>query len=96
MASGAVRQGDANSAGGIATTGASTVFVNGRPLVYPGINVTPHPCCGSPGCGIHCAAVTTGGSSTVFVEGKPVLRANSDSDSCGHVRATGSPDVFVG
>lgn len=74
--------------------GASTVLVNGRPLVYPGVSVTPHPCCGSPGCGIHCSASTSGGSSTVFVEGKPVIRVG-DSDTCGHARAQGSPNVYI-
>lgn len=89
-----MRQGDVNSAGGVATMGASTVFVNGRPLVYPGVSVTPHPCCGSPGCGIHCSASTSGGSPTVFVEGKPVIRVG-DSDTCGHARAQGSPNVYI-
>ena len=89
-----MRQGDVNSAGGVATMGASTVLVNGRPLVYPGVSVTPHPCCGSPGCGIHCSASTSGGSSTVFVEGKPVIRVG-DSDTCGHARAQGSPNVYI-
>lgn len=94
MGTAAVRQGDVNSAGGVATMGASTVFVNGRPLVYPGVSVTPHPCCGSPGCGIHCSASTSGGSPTVFVEGKPVIRVG-DSDTCGHARAQGSPNVYI-
>ena len=94
MGTAAVRQGDVNSAGGVATMGASTVLVNGRPLVYPGVSVTPHPCCGSPGCGIHCSASTSGGSSTVFVEGKPVIRVG-DSDTCGHARAQGSPNVYI-
>ena len=94
MGTPAVRQGDVNSAGGVATAGASTVFVNGRPLVFPGVGVTPHPCCGSPGCGIHCAASTSGGSPTVFVEGKPVIRVG-DSDTCGHARSQGSPNVNV-
>ena len=90
-----VRKGDVNSAGGVATQGAATVLVNGRGVVPPGSSVTPHPCCGAPGCAIHCAAVTTGGSSTVFAEGKPII-LKGDSDSCGHSRAQGSPDVFIG
>ena len=48
---GAVRIGDPNSAGGIAVgTGASSVIINGRPACLTGTSVTPHPCCGAPGC----------------------------------------------
>ena len=34
-----VRVGDSNAVGGVATAGASTVFVNGRPVVFPGSRV---------------------------------------------------------
>ena len=92
-----VRQGDINDAGGAAvypTT--STVKVNGRFLAQPGTLVTPHPCCGSDGCDIHCAATIFGpGSSSVVIEGKPAITVG-DWDICGHVRFTGSPDVNVG
>jgi len=94
MASKAVRRGDVNSAGGATTTGSKKVTVNGRPLCYPGIRVTPHPCCGRPGCGIHCSASTSGGSKKVTVEGKPVIRV-VDVDTCGHPRATGSHNVII-
>jgi uncharacterized Zn-binding protein involved in type VI secretion len=87
------RQGDANSAGGVATSGVISVRINGRPVVVPGISVTPHPCCGRRGCAIHCAAVTTGGSGTVRAGGKPIIRTSADADSCGHARAGGSPNV---
>jgi len=89
------RQGDANSAGGVATNGVSTVRVNGRPVVVPGISVTPHPCCGRRGCAIHCAAATKGGSGSVRAGSKPIIRTAKDSDTCGHSRAGGSPDVRV-
>jgi uncharacterized Zn-binding protein involved in type VI secretion len=89
------RQGDANSAGGVATSGVSSVRVNSRPVVIPGISVTPHPCCGRKRCAKHCAAVTTGGSGTVRAGGKPIIRTSADSDSCGHARAGGSPNVRV-
>lgn len=91
---GVVRKGDTNSAGGVAKSGTPTVLVNGRPVVYPGVSVSPHPCCGKKGCGAHCGARTTGGSPTVFAEGKPVIR-KGDSDSCGHGRSTTSPNVNV-
>lgn len=91
-----VRRGDPNSAGG-AVTGpcAPSVIVNGRPVSVPGDTVTPHPCCGLPGCAIHCAAKTRGGSSSVIVEGKAVQYVGC-VDSCGHARALGSMDVIVG
>lgn len=89
-----VRRGDVNSAGGVAMQGAGSVFANGRPIVYPGVSVSAHPCCGRKGCNKHCSASTTGGSPSVFVEGKKVIRVG-DSDSCGHSRASGSPDVMV-
>ena len=91
----AERKGDANTAGGVITGPcAPSVLINGRPASVPGDSVTPHPCCGRPGCGAHCGARTTGGSPTVFAEGKPVIR-KGDSDTCGHARSTSSPDVFV-
>jgi uncharacterized Zn-binding protein involved in type VI secretion len=89
------RQGDANGAGGVATSGVPTVRVNNRPIVIPGISVTPHPCCGQPGCGVHCSAVTAGGSATVRAGGSPVIRTG-DVDTCGHPRAGGSATVRIG
>ena len=89
------RQGDANSAGGLATSGVSSVRVNGRAVVVPGISVSPHPCCGGRGCSKHCSATTSGGSSTVRVGGQPVVRTSVDVDTCGHPRAGGSPDVRI-
>jgi uncharacterized Zn-binding protein involved in type VI secretion len=92
---GAVRIGDPNSAGGIAIgTGASSVIINGRPACLIGTSVTPHPCCGAPGCGIHCAAVTTLGSMSVLAENKPINYVGSP-DTCGHTRAIGSFDVLI-
>jgi uncharacterized Zn-binding protein involved in type VI secretion len=89
------RQGDANSAGGVAQSGVSSVRVNGRPVVVPNISVTPHPCCGRKGCAKHCSAKTKGGSATVRAGGKPIIRTSSDVDTCGHARAGGSPNVRV-
>lgn len=89
------RNGDANTAGGVAIGGATTVFVNNQNVMIPGQSVTSHPCCESPGCGGHCNATTTGGSSTVFVENSPIVHVN-DYDTCGHKRNNPSPDVFVG
>jgi uncharacterized Zn-binding protein involved in type VI secretion len=90
----AQRQGDANGAGGVNTGGVSSVRVNGRPIVIPGISVSPHPCCGRRGCAKHCSAKTTGGSATVRAGGKAVIRTG-DSDTCGHARIGGSANVRV-
>jgi uncharacterized Zn-binding protein involved in type VI secretion len=90
-----VRSGDTNTAGGAANGGAATVFAEGSNVGQPGMGVSPHPCCGSRGCGAHCAATTTGGSSTVFADGKPVL-TTSDTDTCGHGRSSSAQTVFVG
>ena len=86
------RQGDPNGAGGVNTSGVASVRVNGRPIVVPGISVSPHPCCGQPGCGIHCSAVTSGGSGSVRAGSKAVIR-NGDADTCGHARVSGSATV---
>jgi len=87
------RVGDANGAGGVTTSGVSSVRANGRPVVVPGGSVTPHPCCGRKGCPpIHCNAVTSGGSGSVRAGGRPIIRSG-DSDTCGHSRTAGSGTV---
>lgn len=89
-----VRKGDANSAGGVVTgPSAPSVLVNGRPVSVIGDSVSPHPCCGKPGCGAHCSAKTSKGASTVFAEGKPIILVGNN-DTCGHGRNQGSSDVF--
>jgi uncharacterized Zn-binding protein involved in type VI secretion len=89
-----VRKGDVNSSGGVVSGPcAPTVFVNNRPISVVGDKITPHPCCGKRGCGAHCAASTKGGTSTIFAEGKRVIVVG-DTDTCGHSRSTGSPDVY--
>jgi uncharacterized Zn-binding protein involved in type VI secretion len=92
---GAVRIGDVNSAGGAAIgPGARSVIINGRAACLTGTSVTPHPCCGRPGCAIHCAAKTTLGSRSVIATGKPINYVGSP-DTCGHSRANGSNDVII-
>lgn len=88
------RQGDANGAGGVATGGVSTVRVNNRPIIVNGNGVTPHPCCGKKRCAKHCSAKTASGSGNVRAGNRPVVRTG-DSDTCGHSRAGGSPNVRV-
>jgi len=67
-----VRQGDTNSAGGRALIPRDQVKSSNKPLAAFSSKISPHPCCGRPGCTIHCAASITGGSSTVKAQGKPV------------------------
>lgn len=91
-----VRLGDVNAAGGAVIQGHMNVTADGRPLARLGSRVTPHPCCGAKGCGIHCAATAAfPGSVLVTANGIPVLRVG-DTDSCGHPRATGSFGVTSG
>ena len=86
---GVVRQGDTNIAGAAATTGASSVFCNGKAVVVSGSSVTPH------GSKPTHYGLTTSSSSSVYVEGKPVTLVG-DPDTCGHSRVNGSPDVIAG
>ena len=90
----AQRQGDTNSAGGAATSGVASVRVNGIPVVVDGTSVSAHAPWGRPH-PPHAAATTTGGSATVRAGGIPVNRTG-DTDTCGHARVGGSPDVRVG
>jgi len=85
------RLGDANVAGGIVSGPLqSTVYANGLLVAVDGSAVTPH----FPFIPPHIGTVTANGSPTVFAEGIPI-NGMGDPDSCGHPRASGSPDVFV-
>jgi len=89
---------DINSGGGIITDiPQSTVFANNLLVSINGSMGTGHPPCGSPGGTPHCDHVwkTTDGATTVFIQNIPVNRMG-DTDTCGHNRIAGSPDVFVG
>ena len=90
----AQRQNDTNSAGGAATSGVSSVRVNGKPVVVNGMSVSPHAPWGKPH-PPHASASTANGSTTVRAGGIPVVRTG-DADTCGHPRVGGSPDVKVG
>ena len=92
----AQRQGDTNSAGGAATSGVSSVRVNGKPVVVNGISVSSHaPWKPARTHAPHASATTQNGSGTVRAGGIPVVRTG-DADTCGHARTGGSPDVRVG
>ena len=87
------RQGDANSAGGVAVGGVGSVRVNGRPIVVNGTSVSSHFPCPDPG--IHCSAVTSSGIGSVRAGGIPV-NVDGNADTCGHPRVNGSGDVRAG
>lgn len=84
------RLGDPNDAGAAITSiPQSTVFINGLQVSIDGSDVEGH------GVGEHAGPLTASGSPTVFINNIPVNRTG-DPDTCGHPRAEGSPDVFVG
>ena len=86
------RMGDANDAGGVITgIPQNSVYANGKLVSVDSSSVSPH----IPFIPPHVGTLTASGSSTVFIGGVPVNRTG-DADSCGHSRASGSPDVNVG
>lgn len=87
------RVGDQNEAGGIILNGDNTVLVNGRPIALRDAPVSPHRPCKKPPS--HCNARTQAVNNTVLVNGKPIVLSN-DTDTCGHKRSGGSPDVIIG
>ena len=87
------RQGDSNSAGGVATGGVASVRVNGQPVVVNGTSVSAHAPWGPPH-PPHAAASTTSGSATVRAAGVPI-NTTGNPDTCGHARSGGSPDVRI-
>ena len=90
------RRGDPKSAGGIGVLGHPNITVNGRLMLKRMSPVTPHPCCGAPGCSKHCCAFAANpGSMTVIANGVRVLR-DGDTDTCGHSRVKGSFNVVCG
>lgn len=86
--------GDINAAGGAAVAPRPTVLSSFRPLAMFMSPVTPHPCCGAPGCSIHCAAtIGTAKAVNVLAEGTPIHTVG-DVDICGHPRVTGDFTVI--
>lgn len=72
---------------------ASTVFINGKPILREGDPITPHTRLVKP-YDTHGGSVSVG-SGTVFAEGKPVARIG-DPIGCGDTIAQGSSNVFAG
>lgn len=89
------RMTDCNTGGGCITSiPQSTVFANNLLVSVNGSIGTGHPPCPDPD--IHCTGnwVTTSGGPTVFAENIPVNKTG-DADTCEHLRAAGSPNVFL-
>ncbi len=90
------RMGDPNDGGGTITSiPQKSVFANNLLVCVDGSIGTSHSPCEVP-VPIHCEGnwTTTSGGPTVFAEGIPVNKTG-DPDSCSHVRASGSPNVFL-
>ena len=90
----AARVGDMTAHGGTITTGAPTVFINGRPAARLGdLHVCPL-CSPSP----HVGGPIASGASTVFIGGQPAARMGDVCTCAGPPDAivTGSANVFIG
>lgn len=89
----AQRKTDANDAGGVIenTDGNSTVFANNLLLSVNGSIGSGH------GIGVHSANAweTQGGSVNVFAHNVPI-NYTGNTDTCGHGRVGGSPNVYIG
>jgi uncharacterized Zn-binding protein involved in type VI secretion len=83
-----------SSDGAITSGGASTVFINGQPAAIVGSMDRDHAPYGRPH-GPHVPNPIVSGSATVFFDGKAAARVG-DPFACGHVVASGSPDVNIG
>jgi len=96
MSYGVQTLGDENDGHGVITSiPQSSVFVENKLVSINGSTGTGHDGC--PLIPIHCAGAwdTANGSSTVFVGGIPV-NSDTDADTCGHTRVSGSTTVFIG
>jgi uncharacterized Zn-binding protein involved in type VI secretion len=89
------RVGDKNSAGGAIQQGDSTVLVNGKAIAIPNAVVSSHPPYGRGTDPHHHTKTKSSKNSTVTVNGQPIV-ITGDTDTCGHPRVGGSPDVTIG
>lgn len=88
------RMNDTNNGGGAITSiPQNTVYANGQLVAVNGSRGTTHTNFRPP----HVAGqwMTANGNPTVTINGIPV-NGTGNADTCAHVRAAGSPDVFVG
>jgi uncharacterized Zn-binding protein involved in type VI secretion len=89
------RVGDQDAAGGVIQQGDTTVLVNGQAVAIPNMPVSSHPPYGKNTTPHHQTKTKSSQNSTVFVNGQPVI-VTGDTDTCGHPRVGGSPDVTIG
>lgn len=82
------RVGDRNVAGGAILQGDTSVRVNGKAIAVENMPVSGH----SNGKGAHVHARTRASRSDIRVNGKRIVTSD-DTDTCGHKRGPGSPDV---
>ena len=89
------RVGDKDSAGGAIQSGDSSVLVNGLAIAVPNAVVSSHGPYGKNTEPHHQTKTKSSQNSTVLVNGKPII-VTGDTDTCGHPRVGGSPDVTIG
>lgn len=85
------RVGDQDSGGGRIVSGENSVRVNGKPIAVVNAPVTPHP----KGNQHKHAKTKATKNSTVLANGKRII-VTGDTDTCGHTRQGGSPNVNIG
>lgn len=86
------RVGDQDSGGGKIIRGENSVKVNGKPVAVVDSPVTPH----TPGKGEHNSAKTKANKNTTVKANGKLIIVTGDTDSCGHKRVGGSPNVNIG
>jgi uncharacterized Zn-binding protein involved in type VI secretion len=86
------RVGDPDSGGGRIIRGDNTVQVNGKPVAVVNVPVTPHPNNRPP----HTNARTRANKNTTVRANGKLIVVTGDTDTCGHVRVGGSPNVNIG
>ena len=86
------RVGDQDSGQGRITQGENSVRVNGKPVAVTDKQVTPHPNNKPP----HTNAKTKATLNTTVKANGKLIVVTGDTDTCGHKRVGGSPDVNIG
>lgn len=86
------RVGDQDSGGGRIVTGENSVRVNGKPIAVVNAPVTPH----TNGKPPHTSARTRATKNTTVRANSKVVIVTGDTDTCGHARVGGSPNVNIG
>lgn len=88
------RVGDQDEAGGKIIQGENSVRVNGKPIAVTNKQITPHLPNRGPKDHKH-ARTEASKNTTVKANGKLIV-VTGDTDTCGHKRVGGSPNVNIG